>query len=46
MKAPKIVHAMGHIDDDLILDAMEKQSAHSKGNQNRRFESVRRFWFF
>ena len=40
MNAPKIVHAMQHIDDDLILDAMEKKPARSKGNQIRRFVSV------
>lgn len=40
MKAPKIVHAMGHIDDDLILDAMEKQPVRNKRNQIRRFVSV------
>jgi hypothetical protein len=40
MNAPKIVHAMGHIDDDLILDAMEKQPVRNKRNQIRRFVSV------
>lgn len=40
MKAPKIVHAMGHINDDLILDAMEKQPVRREGNQVRRLLSV------
>lgn len=46
MNAPKIVHAMGHIDDDLILDAMEKQPVRNKRNQIRRFVSVAAVFVF
>ena len=40
MNAPKIVHAMGHIDEDLILEAMDNRSVHRKGNTVRRFISI------
>lgn len=41
MKAPKIIRAMGHLDDDLIMDAMEEKQVPRKGSRPfRRFISV------